>query len=307
MIRVGVIGVGSMGKHHARVYSQIKGVELVGVADLNKEGRDAIAKQCHTTAFADYKELIKQDLDALSITVPTLLHEKIAVEAAEDGKDILVEKPLADTVKNAKKIIEVCKKNEVKLMVGHIERFNPIVPAIKQSIKDEAIASIDITRVGPFPPRIKEVGVITDLAVHDIDLIRYLTGSEFKTVYGLSSKNISKCEDTAILSFEMENGALAHITTNWLTPFKIREINISTKNKFVEGLFIEQKVKEYSNYTEDNTYLVKELPVPYGEPLVLELTAFVESIKHNREPAITGQDGLKALEIAQKCLTCLCR
>lgn len=302
MIKVGVIGVGAMGKHHARVYSELQDVELIGIADVNENLAYSIAKKYRTKTFINYKELLEQDLDAVSIAVPTSLHKKVAVDIANAGVDMVIEKPIADTVENAKEIIRTVKKNDIKLMVGHIERFNPIIPIIKKSIKNTKIISIGITRVGPLPPRIKDVGIVIDLATHDVDLIRYLTNSEFKKIYSLTSKNISKNEDTAILSFEMENGVLAHITTNWLTPFKIREINVATREKFIKGRFIDQKVLEYSKYKTDDSYVVKELNVPFGEPLKLELKAFLESIKKDVEPPITGEDGLKALGVAIKCL-----
>ena len=302
MIKVGVIGVGTMGKHHARVYAGLSDVELVGIADINKDVVRAIAERYNTEAFIDYKELLTRDLDAVSIVVPTFLHEKAALDTAETGVSMIIEKPIADTVENARNIIKSADENNVKLMVGHIERFNPIIPVIQKSIGNSDIISIDVTRVGPFPPRIRDVGVVIDLATHDIDLIRHLTKSEFKKIYSLTSKNIFKNEDIAILSFEMENGVLAHITTNWLTPFKIREINIATQERFIKGLFIEQKVSEHSKYEEDGSYIVKELSVPFGEPLQLELEAFLRAVRDDKEPPITGGDGLKALEVAIECL-----
>ena len=302
MIKVGVIGVGTMGKHHARVYAGLPNVELVGIADVNKDGACAIAERYNTEAFLDYKELLKRDLDAVSIVVPTFLHEKVALDTAEARVNMIIEKPIADTVENARNIIKSADENNVKLMVGHIERFNPIIPVIQKSIGNSDIISIDVTRVGPFPPRIRDVGVVIDLATHDIDLIRCLTKSEFRKIYSLTSKNLFKNEDIAILSFEMENGVLAHITTNWLTPFKIREINIATKERLIKGLFIEQKVSEYSNYEEDGSYIVKELSVPFGEPLKFELEAFLRAVRDDEEPPITGEDGLKALEVAIECL-----
>ena len=302
MIKVGVIGAGTMGKHHARVYAGLSDVELVGIADINKDVARTIAERYNTEAFIDYKELLKRDLDAVSIVVPTFLHEKVALDTAEAWVNMIIEKPIADTVENARNIIKSADENDVKLMVGHIERFNPIMPVIQKSMGNSDIISIDVTRVGPFPPRIRDVGVVIDLATHDIDLIRYLTKSEFRKMYSLTSKNIFKNEDIAILSFEMENGVLAHITTNWLTPFKIREINIATKERFIKGLFIEQKVSEHSKYEEDGSYIVKELSVPFGEPLNLELGAFLRAVRDDEEPPITGEDGLKALEVAIECL-----
>ena len=301
-MKVGVVGVGTMGKHHARVYAGLPDVELAGIADVNKTAAYTIAERYNTEAFIDYKELLKRDLDAVSIAVPTILHEKVALDTAEAGINMIIEKPIADTVENAREIIKSADENCVKLMVGHIERFNPIIPVIQESIGNSDIVSIDLTRVGPFPPRIRDVGVVIDLATHDIDLVRYLTNSKFKKIYSLTSKNIFKNEDIAILSFGMENGVLAHITTNWLTPFKIREIIIATNEKLIKGLFIDQKVSEYSKYKENGSYLVKELNVPFGEPLKLELEAFLRAVRNEKKPPITGEDGLRALEVATECL-----
>ena len=300
MIKVGVIGVGTMGKHHVRVYAELPDAELVGIADINEDVVHGIAKKHNTEAFTDYKELLKESLDAVSIAVPTTLHKKVAMDTAKAGVNMIIEKPIAGTVRSAEKIIKTTAENNVKLMIGHIERFNPIIPIIQKSIGNNDILSIDITRVGPFPPRVKDVGVVIDLAIHDIDLIRYLTKSEFKKMYSLTSKNISEKEDIALLSFKMGNGVLAHITTNWLTPFKVREISIATKEKFIKGTFINQKVSEYNKY--EDSYITKELSVPFSEPLNAELNAFLKAVRDNKEPPISGEDGLKALEVAVRCL-----
>jgi predicted dehydrogenase len=226
----------------------------------------------------------------------------VALAAANAGANMLIEKPIADSVSSAKSMIEAAGKNRVKLMIGHIERFNPVVPVIKKEIEGTAVSLIEITRIGPFPPRIRDVGVVIDLATHDIDLLRYITGSEFKKIYGLTSRNLAPYEDSAILLFEMENGVLARVTANWLTPFKVREISIATGEKFIKGSLIDQKVTAYSKYKENESYLVRELSVPYGEPLKLELQAFIHSVKNDIPPPIGGEDGLKALEVASLCL-----
>jgi len=302
MLKLGVIGVGVMGRNHARVYSELPDVELIAVADVDKELAISVAESYNCKAYANYKDLLGENLDAVSIAVPTTLHKRVALDAIEKRINVLVEKPIADTVKNADEIIEAARQEGVKLMVGHVERFNPVITTIKENIANLQVVSIDITRVGPLPPRIKDVGVVVDLAIHDIDLIHYLANSEFKRVYGLTSKSIFEHEDTATLSFEMENGILAHITVNWLTPFKVREINVATTEKFIKGWLIDQKVCEYSKYQEDNSYVAKELNVSRAEPLKVELVKFIECIKNDEEPPITGQDGLKALEIAMLCL-----
>lgn len=297
-LRVGVIGVGVMGTHHTRVYSQLPDVQLVGVADTDHKLVSRIAEKLNTEAFTDYKELLREELDAVSIAVPTSLHREIAIEAINTGTSVLIEKPIADTVENAAEIINRAEQKNIKLMVGHIERFNPSVGVLKQSLEAAHVLSIDITRVGPLPPRIKDAGVVVDLAVHDIDLIRFLAKSEFRTIYGLTSRSLTKVEDIAILSFEMESGILAHITTNWVTPFKVREISISAQEKFIRCLLIEQRVMEYSKYKEDNSYIVKELSVPFAEPLASELKAFIRFLRGNSTAPVTGEDGLKALEVA---------
>ena len=302
MLKVGVIGLGAMGNNHARVYSELPDAELVGVADLDSELARGIAKKYNTVPFADYKELLRQGLDAVSIAVPTSLHREIAVHVACAGVNILVEKPIADTVEAAREMIKSARDNTVKLMVGHIERFNPIIPILKKEIEGAEVILIEITRIGPFPPRVKDVGIVVDLAVHDIDLIRYLTGSDLKEIYSLISKSRSKHEDAAIMLFRMANGVIARCTINWLTPFKVREISIATNKKFIRASLIEQKISEYSTYTESDHYLVKEFSVPFGEPLKFELEAFIDSVINDTEPPVTGFDGLEALKRAIQCL-----
>jgi len=302
MLKVGVIGLGSMGKNHVRVYSELPEIELVGIADVNYGLAQSLAVRYHTKPFNDYQELLKQDLDAISIAAPTSLHREVAVKAARAEVSMLVEKPIADTVASAREIIKAAEENNVKLMVGHVERFNPVTPIVKKEIENAEVSLIEVARIGPFPPRVKDVGVVTDLATHDIDLIRYLTGSEFSKIYSLTSRSLAKHEDAAILLFEMANGVLARITVNWLTPFKVREITVATKEKFIKASLIDQKITEYSTYKENDSYLVKELNVPFREPLKLELQAFIDSIRNNTELLISGADGLRALEVATQCL-----
>lgn len=305
MLKVGVIGVGQMGRHHARVYSELPNVELVGVADVDKTAAAKVAKKHQTQAFNDYQKLLGENLDAVSICVPTSKHKNVALEVMGRGVSCLVEKPIAPTVEDAKEIIKKAKSKGVKLQVGHIERFNPIVDVIKEAIKNEEVVSIDIVRVGPFPPRVKDVGVIVDIGVHDIDLLSYLTGSDFDETYSLSTSSINDYdkEDTAILSFKMKNGVLGHITSNWLTPYKVREIKVATTKKFLVGNFITQEVTEYSNYAADHAgYVVCNLRVSLGEPLKYELTSFIDAVENDKTPEVTGEDGLKALEVALECL-----
>ncbi len=302
MIKVGVIGLGAMGKNHVRVYSELPDVELAGVADADRGLVQSLARKYHVKPFSDYRDLLQEELDAVSIAVPTSLHREVALAAANARVNMLIEKPIADSISAASSIIEAASRNYVKLMIGHIERFNPVIPVIRKEIEETEVSLIEISRIGPFPPRIRDVGVVIDLATHDIDLLRCITGSEFKKIYSLTSQSLAPHEDAAILLFQMENGVLARVTVNWLTPFKVREINIATREKFIKASLIDQKVTTYSKYKENESYLVRELSVPFGEPLKLELKAFTDSIKDDVQPPISGEDGLKALRTAISCI-----
>lgn len=301
-MKVGVIGVGNMGKNHARIYSELNNVNLIGISDTDAKNGEEASKIYNAKLYKNYKDLLELGPDAVSIAVPTVFHKKVTLDAIETGCHILLEKPITDNIKDAREIIRKADKNGVKLMIGHIERFNPVVSQIKKMISDQDIITISITRVGPLPPRMKSIGILIDVAVHDIDIIRHVTGSEFEKVLSLVSKNMSKREDTAMISFRMKNGILAHINTDWLTPFKIREIRIATKKKFIIGDLISQKLTEYGKYSVDGSFIVKEIGMMYQEPLKQEIKAFISSIESNTEPPVTGRDGLEALKIAFKCI-----
>jgi predicted dehydrogenase len=187
-------------------------------------------------------------------------------------------------------------------MVGHVERFNPTVEAIKEAIRDESILSIAITRVGPFPPRMSNVGVVIDLAVHDIDLIRWFTESDIAEVQPQLSNAVAEREDIALLQFRTSSGVLAHINTNWLTPFKARNVTIATRNKYIMGDLLTRQVTECFGFQPDGSYSMRHLSVGHAEPLRAELQSFVAAIRSGNEPAVTGEEGVASLEIAIRCL-----
>jgi len=190
----------------------------------------------------------------------------------------------------------------VTLMVGHVERFNPAVAAIKQAITGEDILSIGITRVGPFPPRMSNVGVVIDLAVHDIDLIRWFTESDIVEVQPQLSSAVAEREDIALLQFRTASGVLAHINTNWLTPFKARNVTVATRGKYVMGDLLTRQVTECFGFKPDGSYSMRHLPVGHDEPLRAELIAFLNSVRSGQVPAVTGDEGVASLEIAIRCL-----
>jgi UDP-N-acetylglucosamine 3-dehydrogenase len=190
----------------------------------------------------------------------------------------------------------------VTLMVGHVERFNPAVAAIKHAISGEDILSIAITRVGPFPPRMSNVGVVIDLAVHDIDLIRWFTESDIVEVQPQLSSAVAEREDIALLQFRTASGVLAHINTNWLTPFKARNVTVATRDKYVMGDLLTRQVTECFGFKPDGSYSMRHLPVGHDEPLRAELIAFLHSVRSGGLPAVTGDEGVASLEIATRCL-----
>ena len=301
-LRVGVVGVGVMGSNHARVLSDMAGVELVGVADPDPKRRDLVSGALGCTAVTDLDALFGCGIDAVVIAAPTHLHRDLALKSIAHGVHLLVEKPVASTVEEGRAIVAAARRAGVSLMVGHVERFNPAVQSIKRAIKDQDILSIAITRVGPFPPRMSNVGVVIDLGVHDIDLIRWFTESEIVEIQPQMSSAVAEREDIALLQFRTASGVLAHINTNWLTPFKARNIHIATRDKYVIGDLLTLQVTECFGFQPDGSYSMRHLSVGYAEPLRSELLAFVEAIRGGGRPAVTGEEAVASLEIANRCL-----
>jgi predicted dehydrogenase len=301
-MRVGVIGIGVMGSNHARVLADLPGVELVGLADPDRLMADSVAGILGTKSVANHKELLAAGVDAVTIAAPTHLHTSIALDCIAAGCHVLVEKPIASSVEEGNAMVAAARRKGKTLMVGHVERFNPAVEAIKDAIRGEEILSIAITRVGPFPPRMSNVGVVIDLAVHDIDLIRWFTDSDIVEVQPQLASAVATREDIALLQFRTASGVLAHINTNWLTPFKARTAHVATKKKYVIGDLLTRQVSECFDYRADGSYSMRHLPVGHSEPLRVELTRFIEAIRTGAKPAVSGEEGVASLEIAIRCL-----
>jgi UDP-N-acetylglucosamine 3-dehydrogenase len=301
-LRVGVIGAGVMGSNHARVLAGLPDVTLVGIVDPLAEHRTRATEFAGCPAFEKLDELLAEGVDAVTIAAPTHLHHEIALACVARNIHILVEKPVASTVQEGHDIVAAARRAGVTLMVGHVERFNPAVAAIKQAISGEDILSIGITRVGPFPPRMSNVGVVIDLAVHDIDLIRWFTESEIVEVQPQLSSAVAEREDIALLQFRTASGVLAHINTNWLTPFKARSVTVATRGKYVMGDLLTRQVTECFGFRPDGSYSMRHLPVGHDEPLRAELIAFLDAVRTGNVPAVSGDEGVASLEIAIRCL-----
>jgi predicted dehydrogenase len=301
-LRIGVIGAGIMGSNHARVLADLPEATLVGIVDPLAEHRKRAVDMVGCRAYATLDELIAEGVDAVTIAAPTHLHHEIALTCIARDIHVLVEKPIASSVEEGNDIVAAAKRAGVTLMVGHVERFNPAVAAIKQAISGEDILSIGITRVGPFPPRMSNVGVVIDLAVHDIDLIRWFTESDIIDVQPQLSSAVAEREDIALLQFRTASGVLAHINTNWLTPFKARNVTVATRGKYVMGDLLTRQVTECFGFKPDGSYSMRHLPVGYDEPLRSELIAFLRAVRGGAAPAVTGDEGVASLEIAIRCL-----
>ena len=312
MLRVGIIGTGSMGKNHARVCSENKNIELVGIGDKNTEVADAIAKRFDIKAFYDYKELIPQ-IDAAIISTPTRSHHMIALDLLNNGKHVLIEKPICATLNEAEELIRKAEAKHLILAVGHIERHNPATTFVKEALNEKKfgeLITLTSKRVSNFPGRIKDIGVMMDLGIHDIDIMYFLAGN-VKSVYakaGKFNKTIAY-EDYANIILNFDNDKCGIIEVNWLTPMKIRKMYLTCSENFVEIDYMEQsvtissssfkKINEMDLYRVPIQYNVNHVALEKKEPLKLEIHDFVESITKNRRPLATGEDGLMALKIAE--------
>jgi len=245
MLKIGVIGIGSMGKNHARVCSELEQIELVGIADANRETANKVAEKLDTKAFFDYKELL-QEVDAAIIATPTITHHDIAMDFLNNGKHVLVEKPICDSAEKAQILTKKAEETGLVLAVGHIERHNPAVKFVKEAMQNKKfgeLITITSKRVSNFPGRIKDVGVIFDFGVHDIDVMRYLAGN-VESVYARAGKfteNIPH-EDHANVVLNFENGVCGIVEVNWLTPTKIRKLFLTCSKNFVEADYMNQTV-----------------------------------------------------------------
>jgi UDP-N-acetylglucosamine 3-dehydrogenase len=303
VLRVGVIGAGVMGTNHARVLSELPHFDFVGIADPDPGNRKRAETLIGARSFSTVEELIDQDLDCAIVAVPNALHRIVGELCLSAGLHILMEKPLAPTIEEGEALIEAARRADRQLMVGHIERFNPAVATAARAVSDSSVRSISITRVGPFPPRMSNVGVIIDLGVHDIDIIRHIAEADIVDVQAqISGAGAGRPEDTALLQFRTANDIVAHVSTNWTTPYKKRSLEITTDQKFLTVDLMTRTVVEYFDYRPDGAFSMRQHPVPMVEPLKAELISFYDAARTNTPPPVTGHDGLRNLAIALACL-----
>lgn len=301
-IKTVVIGLGNMGRNHARVLQLMPSIELVGLVDGDAATLGKASEAFGCKGYGSINELPDTPIDYAVVAVPNSAHKQATLDMFDRNCHVLVEKPIAPTIEDALSMIDKAKAVNRLLMVGHVERFNPAVIAAKQALGESAPISINITRVGPFPPRMSDVGVVIDLAVHDIDIIRTIAQSELASISAALASVKAAREDTALLQFKTENGVLASVNTNWITPFKLRQLQIATSSKFIVADLITRQVSEYSEYKSDGSYTMKQLAVVSKEPLLAQHEASITSILSNGTGHVSGNDGLRNLQAALDCL-----
>lgn len=315
-LKAAVIGVGSMGRHHARVYTELSQTTLVAVADAVPETGQRIATRYGVPAYTDYEELLtREQPDIVTVAVPTGYHREVAGRAMELGAHVLVEKPIAATVAAGQALIDQAKALQRHLMVGHIVRFNPALQALKSHLDAGELGQIFqivCRRVGPFPARVRDVGVVVDLAPHDLDVMRFLSGAEPVRVYAETQRKIHTAHEdllTALLRFD--NGVTGMLEINWLTPLKVREITVLGEHGMFKVNDLTQDLYFYEN-AEANGMLWNTLsmlkgvsegkmiryPLQRYEPLRAELAAFADAVVAGTPTPVSGADGLAALRLA---------
>jgi UDP-N-acetylglucosamine 3-dehydrogenase len=310
-MNVAVIGVGSMGKHHARVYAHREDTNLVAVADPHTEEATKVARRCNTKYYADYQKMLAQEnIDTVSIAVPTSLHKQVAMEVLQLGKNVLLEKPIASSLQEAQEIIDCAAKHTSTLMIGHILRFNPAIIELKKRLDRGELGEIykiDVQRIGPFPQGVTDVGVIVDLTVHDLDIIHFLTQQMPKQIYATTQQKLHpKYEDSVTALVTYSDETLAVINTNYLSPTKTRLLKIFGRKGMFKVNYLTQELYFYENpgYTSSIWDSVAEgdmrkIKIVREEPLAEEIDAFLQSITNRTSPPVSGEQGLHVLTIAQ--------
>ena len=298
-MKVGVIGVGNLGQHHARIYASLPEVELIGIVDKDEKRAKNIADKLHTTVFTSTTELLDA-IDAVSIVVPTPLHFMIAKEATEKKVHCLIEKPITTTLAEADELIRLADVNNVLLQVGHIERFNPAIIAAHQHVACPKF--IEVNRLGPYSSRVSHIGVVLDLMVHDLDMLLYLTQSEVTSIDAIGTKVFSDFEDIANVRIKFANGCVANVSASRVSLKKVRKIRIFQNDSYISLNYEKQNLKIYKKKGAQLKSIkdVKILRprIKKNEPLLLELQDFIKCVNEKTSPLVCGVQGRNALQLA---------
>ncbi len=310
-LRLGVVGTGHMGQHHARVYQEMPDVELTAIADIDELTLLEISRRMGVNSYLDYRELFDK-VDAVNIVVPTTLHYEMSKAFLEHGIHVLVEKPVTRTVVEAEKLNKLAKAKNLVFQVGHTERFNPGVQEIYNFVEDPIF--VEANRLGPSSQRNLDIGVVLELMIHDLDIILSLVNSKIKKVHAMGVSVYSDYEDIAIAQLLFENGCLASLASSRVTAEKIRKLEVTLEDAFLCLDYIDQNItlrrqisaryvfdkKKSTRYQRE--FLLEKPFVSKDEPLKLELAHFIKCIKYGEKPLISGEEALEALKVAEDIL-----
>ncbi|MET0535267.1 MAG: Gfo/Idh/MocA family oxidoreductase [Steroidobacter sp.] len=301
-LRTAVIGVGYLGRFHAQKYAQLAGSKLVGVVDANAEACGKVAAELGTRAFGDYRELFGQ-VDAVSLAVPTPLHHAIGCELLKNGIDVLIEKPIATTVSEARELVDLAKSHGRVLQVGHLERFNPSVLAAAARLRTPRF--VESHRLAPFKQRGTDVSVVLDLMIHDIDLIQELVGTPIESIDAVGATVFSGEIDIVNARIRFQGGCVANTTASRISLKQERKIRIFQDDAYL-SVDMQQKIltvirkKDQAPVESPAQVSIEEESFDQGDALLAEIEAFLKAVRERGTPVVTGEDGLRALETAMK-------
>ncbi len=299
-IEVGVVGVGHLGKHHARLYAQTQGARLVGVVDRDRERAEAIASEYGCRVFDNEEDLAANTM-AVSVAVPTEFHRDVAVKLLEAGVHVLVEKPLARSIEEAERINTVAEERDRIVMVGHTERFNPAVRALAAAVREPRF--FEIHRLAAFSARSTDIDVVLDLMIHDLDLLLAMDGSEPLSVDAVGIAALTDKIDIANARIRLESGCVANLTASRISPEPVRRIRVFQARTYLSCDTGRRIVNRYRLVpAEDGSPEILQdlLPIDEAEPLAAELAAFVAAVRSGERPSIDGRQGQRALELAHR-------
>lgn len=313
-LRVGVVGVGHLGRLHTSIYAQISQAELIGIYDKDKQRCHQVAQEFKTTCYENLNQLIHL-VDAVSVVVPTTFHYQVTKSILEEGVHCLIEKPITNTVEEADQLISLAKENKLILQIGHIERFNPAILALN-GIKLNPMF-IESHRLASFDPRGTDVAVVLDLMIHDIDIILSLVKSGVKKIDASGVAVISNEVDIANARIQFENDAVANVTASRISQKKMRKMRIFQRNAYISIDFLQKFSEIYrlvdldsaesskfgipiqmGNWKTNKKIIYEKPAVEAGNALKMELTSFIEAIQNKKQPIVSGKDGREALRVA---------
>lgn len=298
-VRIGVVGAGKIGSHHARILGKLPDVELVGICDTNLWRAQIAAWRSGAVAFQSYNDLIRQ-VDAVIVAVPTHLHLEVGKAALERGLHCLIEKPLAPSVEDARQLLNLSEQKHVVLQVGHVERFNPAVLEAIHHVRQPRFITVE--RLGPYDPRVNQIGVVLDLMIHDLDILLTLVGSEVENLEAIGANLLSEHEDIANVRVRFKSGCVADLTASRISLQKCRKLRLFQESSYISLDYLNTSLKIYRKKSPTiNSLKDVEIITPKlerTEPLRSELLHFVDCIRHSRKPWTSGEHGMEALKLA---------